>query len=161
STTLSLENDWIVSEHRLGNSVGLFPATGYLELVRAAVADLTGASAISISEFYVSQPLKVQPNSKQPLRLVVRKQGEGYKFSAQTRSGSSKNQWIECASGTAALAPPSHPTRHDIDSLRRRCSSSTLGLDRPARNEGQERHIEFGPRWRNLTTVWLGGDEAL
>ena len=160
STTLSLERNWIVSEHRLASGVGLFPATGYLELVRAAVADLTGASAVSISEFYVSQPLKVQSNSTQPLRLLMRKQGEGYRFSAQTRSGLSR-QWIECASGVAAMAAPSHPTLHDLDSLRQRCSSSILGLDSPARNEAQERHIEFGPRWRNLKTVWLGRDEAL
>jgi acyl transferase domain-containing protein len=160
STTLSLEIAWIVKEHRLRGSTGLFPATGYLEMVRAAMADMTGASALSICDFYVSQPLKVKPNSAQPVRLLMHKQEEGYRFSTRTYSELS-HQWIECASGSAAVATPSQPKRYDIDTLRRRCNSGTLGLDRPVRNEAQERHIEFGPRWRNLKTVWLGGDEAL
>ncbi len=77
STILSLENDWIVNEHRFRGSTGLFPATGYLEMVRAAMADMTGASALSISDFYVSQPLKVEPNSTQPVRLLMRKARRG------------------------------------------------------------------------------------
>jgi acyl transferase domain-containing protein/thioesterase domain-containing protein len=160
STSLSLENDWIVHEHRLRGSTGLFPATGYLEMVRAAVSDMTGASAVSLSDFYVSKPLKVKPKSAQPLRLLIHKQGEGYRFSARTYSELSR-QWIECASGFAVVAAPSQPTHYDIDTLRRRCSLGTLGLDSPTRNEGQERHIEFGPRWRNLKSVRLGRDEAL
>jgi acyl transferase domain-containing protein/thioesterase domain-containing protein len=160
STTLSLENDWIVDEHRLRGSTGLFPATGYLEMVRAAVLDLTGSSAASISDFYVSQPLRVRPNSAQPLRLLLRKQGESYKFSARTYSEVSRD-WIECASGAVAAGVASQLPHYDIDSLRRRCSSGTLGFDRTTRNEAQERYIEFGSRWRNLTTVWLGDDEAL
>jgi thioesterase domain-containing protein/acyl carrier protein len=160
STTLSLENDWIVAEHRLNGSTGLFPATGYLEMARAAVLDLTGSSAASISDFYVSQPLKVEPNSAQPVRFLARKQDEGYRFSAQTYSEVSR-RWIECASGTVAAGIPSQLPRYDIDSLRGRCSSGTLGFERPARNEAQERYIAFGSRWRNLKTVWLGRDEAL
>ena len=160
STTLSLETAWIVKEHRFRGSTGLFPATGYLEMVRAAMADMTGASAVSISDFYVSQPLKVPPNSTQPVRLLMHRQEEGYRFSTRTYSELS-HQWIECASGSVAVAAPSQPKHYDIDTLRRRCNSGTLGLDRPVRNEAQERHIEFGPRWRNLKTVWLGGEEAL
>ena len=160
STNLSLENDWIVDEHRLKGSAGLFPATGYLEMVRAAVKDMTGASALSISDFYVNQPLKVEPSSTQPVRLVMRKEGAGYRFSAQTQSGPS-HRWLECASGTTAAIISSTPTHFDIDSLRRRCNSRTIGLDHPVRNEAQERYIEFGPRWRNLKSVWLGRDEAL
>jgi acyl transferase domain-containing protein/thioesterase domain-containing protein len=160
STILSLENDWIVNEHRFRGNTGLFPATGYLEMVRAALADMTGALALSISDFYVSQPLKVEPNSTQPVRLLMRKESAGYRFSAQTQSGPSR-QWVECASGATAAITSSEPTHYDVESLRRRCSSRILGLDRPARNEAQERYIEFGSRWRNLKTVWLGRDEAL
>ncbi|MGA9725840.1 MAG: SDR family NAD(P)-dependent oxidoreductase, partial [Candidatus Binatus sp.] len=160
STTLSLENDWIVNEHRLSRSTGLFPATGYLEMVRAAVIDLTGTSAVSISDLYVSQPLKVKPRSAQPLRLLMHQEGESYRFSAQTRSRPS-GQWIECASGAVAAAGPSQLAHYDIDSLRRRCGSGKLVGGPSVRNEVQERYIEFGPRWRNLKTVWLGRDEAL
>ena len=51
STILSLDNDWIVSEHRLRGRFGLFPATGYLEMVRAALGDMTGAVGLSLSDF--------------------------------------------------------------------------------------------------------------
>ncbi|MGA6974722.1 MAG: polyketide synthase dehydratase domain-containing protein, partial [Candidatus Binatus sp.] len=56
---------------------------------------------------------------------------------------------------------PSQLPSYDIDSVRGRCNSGTLGFESPARNEAQERHIAFGSRWRNLKTVWLGRDEAL
>src|SRR5271156_328161 len=143
STTLSLENDWIVDEHRLGSSVGLFPATGYLEMVRAAGTDMTGVSAVSINDFYVNQPLRVKPRSAQPIQLVARKQGESYRFSAQTWSDHSR-QWQECASGTmTAVSLTSELSHYDISSLRRRCNSRILGIDCPTRNEAQERYIKF------------------
>ena len=162
STTLDLANDWIVSEHRLKGGVGLFPATGYLEIVRAAVTNLTGsAKALTISDFYVSQPLRVRPGTQQPLRLLMRKQGEGYRFSAQTSADRSLG-WVECASGEVAVAdPPSQRSQFDLDVIQRRCGARTLGLDHAPQLEGQERHIQFGARWRNLVTVRLGRDEAL
>ena len=161
SNTLSLANDWIVSEHRLNGGTGLFPATGYLEMVRAAFKDLTGAEALSISDFYVSKPLKVQADSSQHLRLQMRKEGEGYRFSAQARPDHS-HSWVECASGEAiASDPQSQNRRLDLDSTRDKCDDRILGLDHPPINEGQERNIKFGARWRNLKKVWLGRGELL
>ena len=161
SNTLSLANDWIVNEHRLNGGTGLFPATGYLEMVRAAFKDLTGAEALSISDFYVSKPLRVQADSSQHLRLLMRKEGEGYRFSAQARPDHSHG-WVECASGEAiASDPQSRSIRLDLDSTRDKCNDRILGLDHPPRNEGQERNIKFGARWRNLKKVWLGRGELL
>ena len=161
STTLSLANNWIVSGHRLNGNVGLFPATGYLEMVRAAVVDLIGAEAFAISDFYVSRPLRVKAGTMQPLRILMRKQGERYRFSAQTETDHSHG-WVECASGEAVPSVPQpHNSRLDLDGIRRRCGERTLGIDHSPRIEGQELHIEFGARWRNLKRVWLGGDKAL
>jgi acyl transferase domain-containing protein/thioesterase domain-containing protein len=161
STTLDLANDWIVSEHRLNSGVGLFPATGYLEIVRAAVMNLTGAEALSISDFYVSQPLRVKAGTPQPLRLLMRKQGERYRFSAQTRTDHSQS-FVECASGEVTVADRSPQRSHfDLNSIQRRCGARTLGLDQAPQIEGQEHHIEFGARWRNLVRVCLGRGEAL
>ncbi len=87
STTLSLENDWIVNEHRLTGSTGLFPATGYLEMARAAVKDLTGASALSISDFYVNQPLKVTPHRAQPVRFLMRKEDDELSIFGANQTG--------------------------------------------------------------------------
>ncbi len=159
STTLSLENDWIVNEHRLSGGPGLFPATGYLEMVRAAIIDLAGTPQLSISDFYVNQPLRVKDGSTQPLRLVIREEGNGYRFSAQTQTGQSK-RWVECASGEAVAGPPRLALAHlDFDSLRRKCSDRMLGPS--PRNEAQERHIGFGARWRSTKSVWLGRNQAL
>ena len=160
STTLSVESDWIVNEHRLGGGAGLFPATGYLEMVRAALMDLTGVSAISISDFYVNRPLRVEPHSPQPVQLILRKEGEGYRFSARSFAHSA-GKWIECATGEVTATAQPHLSHYDIDKLMRQCDSGRLGFGRSTRNEAQERHIEFGPRWRNLKSVWLGRNQAL
>jgi acyl transferase domain-containing protein/thioesterase domain-containing protein len=160
STSLSLETDWIVNEHRLSGGPGLFPATGYLEMVRAAVADLTGTSECLISNFVVNQPLKVEAHSRQPVCLSMHKEGETYRFSARTIVNDSV-QWVECAGGEVTTAAQASGSRYDIESLRRRCDLGNLGGESSARNEAQERHIEFGPRWRNLERIWLGRNEAL
>jgi acyl transferase domain-containing protein/thioesterase domain-containing protein len=160
STSLSLETDWIVNEHRLSGGTGLFPATGYLEMVRAAVNDLTGTSECLISNFFVNQPLKVEAHSRQPVCLSMHKEGETYRFSARTIVNDSV-QWVECAGGEVTTAAQASGSRYDIESLRRRCDLGNLGGESSARNEAQERHIEFGPRWRNLERIWLGRNEAL
>ena len=161
SNRLSLASDWIVNEHLLNGGTGLFPATGYLEMVRAAVKDLTGAEALSISDFYVSKPLRVQADSSQHLRLLMRKEGEGYQFSAQARPDHSHG-WVECASGEAiASDPQSRSIRLDLDSTRDKCNGRILGLDHPPQIEGQERNIKFGAHWRNLKKVWFGDGELL
>ena len=160
STTLSVDHNWILDEHRLGGGTGLFPATGYLEMVRAAVLDLTGASALSISDFYVSQPLKVTPDSPRRVQLFMRKQGGSYRFSVRAHTELSR-QSIECALGEVTASVASPLPHYDIDRLRRRCGGGGHGSNSSIRIEAQERHITFGPRWRNLKRVWLGANEVL
>ena len=124
--------------------------------------DMTGASALSISDFYCQSSVKggaeldaasAAPYAKRRRGLPIFRANPVWTFASMDRV---RIRWRQ---------PPSvfvrSSTHYDIDKLRRRCSSRILGLDRPARNEAQERHIEFGPRWRNLKTVWLGRDEAL
>lgn len=160
STTLSLNDDWIVAEHRLASGIGLFPATAYLEMVRAVMAQ-SGASTMTISDFNVSLPLRVKAGVAQPVRLLTRKEGEGYRFSARTLMDGT-DTWLECASGevVASVVAP-QPPRFDIDAIRRKCGARILGLEGPPRNEAQSRHIAFGSRWGCTKKVWLGRDEAL
>ncbi|MBF6571305.1 MAG: KR domain-containing protein [Candidatus Binataceae bacterium] len=159
STTLSLESNWIVSEHRLNRSTGLFPATGYLEMVRAAVQELTGASALSISDFYISQPLRVPPRSPQRIELVLRRQAGGYRFSVRAAAGPLPRS-IEFASGEVSVNERLQLRHYHIDSLKRRCGRSVRS-GTETRNEAQERYLEFGPRWRSVKRVWVGTKEAL
>ncbi len=161
SASLSLSDDWIVAEHRLASGVGLFPATAYLEMVRAAVTAETGVSVMWITDFNVSLPLRVKAGVAQPVRLLTRKEGNGYRFSARTVIERS-DSWVECASGevVAGVAAP-QPHRFDIDAIRRKCNDRILGLEGAPRNEAQARHIEFGARWGCTKKIWLGVDEAL
>ena len=99
--------------------------------------DMTGRSALSISDFYVNQPLQVKPDSAQPVQLLLRKQGEGYRFSAQTYSeafASVARVRIRCDNRRCQTVVSS--PHYDIDELRKRCSFGKLGLDHPARNRG-------------------------
>jgi len=161
SATLSLADDWIVAEHRLASGIGLLPATAYLEMVRAALTAQVGNSAMTITDFNVSLPLRVKAGVEQPVRLVMRKEGRSYRFSARTLMDGS-DSWVECASGevVAGVVAPQLP-RFDIDAIRRKCDDRILGLEGPPLNEAQARHIEFGARWRCTKKVWLGRDEAL
>ena len=56
--TLSAERHWVIDEHRLGTGEALLPGTGYIELVRAALAEIghagRGSSATSSSRIRCS-----------------------------------------------------------------------------------------------------------
>ena len=121
----------------------------------------SGASTMTISDFNVSLPLRVKAGVAQPVRLLTRKEGEGYRFSARTLMDGT-GTWLECASGevVASVVAP-QPPRFDIDAIRRKCGARILGLEGPPRNEAQSRHIAFGSRWGCTKKVWLGRDEAL
>ena len=158
SAGFRLETDWIVNEHRLSGGTGLFPTTGYLEMVRAAVADLAGTSNVVHSDYFLHQPLKVEPiKTARSFRCAKRAKptASPHAQSSTVRRNGSNARAEQCYREAASVS------RCDIEGLRRRCNSDNLGGEGSARNGAQERHIEFGPRWRNLERIWLGRNEAL
>jgi acyl transferase domain-containing protein/thioesterase domain-containing protein/acyl carrier protein len=153
-TKLKVERDWIVGEHRLKNGVGLFPGTGYIEMVRAAVAARFGKKELIIRDLLIKAPLRIEPGVEQTVRLLMRKEGRDYRLSFGTES-------MECAEGWLSIDHQESPRIINVESVRKRCSLGKLQFDFVKQNQLQARFIDFGPRWRNLRRVYIGRGEAL
>jgi acyl transferase domain-containing protein/thioesterase domain-containing protein len=158
STTLSTEHDWIINEHQLKVGAGLFPGTGYLEMIRAA---LGSTSSLIIHNLQFEAPLRVEATSSREIRLELRKQGtDRYAFSIAAKTDENEEGGIQCASGEAAVTAATQISRQKLRTIRRHCNQRELTFTH-GQNEKQERYITFGPRWRALRRIYLGRAEAL
>jgi acyl transferase domain-containing protein/thioesterase domain-containing protein/acyl carrier protein len=160
-TRLSLDRDWIVSEHRIREAEGILPGTGYIEMVRAAIARKEANGALRFRDLQFKAPLRVEPGIEQTVQLVLREINDGYTFSVSARAnGERDDSWVECASGRVSIVGSVRPDRCSIEKIRRRCSAREI-VPAGAQNEKQRRYIAFGPRWNALKRIHLGAGEAL
>jgi acyl transferase domain-containing protein/thioesterase domain-containing protein/acyl carrier protein len=161
ASQFNFDKEWIFKEHRLLGGAGLFPGTGYLEMIRAAFAADNHNSDLSIRNLRFEVPLRVEIGSNQAVRLTIRKRGKQYAFIVAESVGSESDRWIVCARGDLTLVEKSSAFRVNLRTIRRRCKVRTLVFSADRQNAKQERYISFGPRWRCLRRIFLGRGEAL
>jgi len=158
---LSAERDWMIDDHRLSNGDALLPGTGYIELIRAALAEVGETDAWRMDQLVFLNPLYVD-NGK-PRRFRVRLKGQRGRWEAEILGGLADGQsWEPCALARVGQADAAAPARVDIAAIRKRCdgpSESAGGTS--ALRTTQEAHLNFGPRWRVLRRLQHGRAEAL
>ncbi|MGO9263572.1 MAG: SDR family NAD(P)-dependent oxidoreductase [Candidatus Binataceae bacterium] len=128
STTLNVDRDWIVGEHRLHGGPALFPGRGYIEMIYGALSVPASDHTLTIKNLYFTAPLAVRANADQALRLTVRKEGRDYRLSAQTPGDQQAGEWLECAQGEASVRPRVAPGQIDLEAIRHRCSLRALSM---------------------------------
>ena len=155
--TLNLANDWIVGEHRMLDGTGLFPGTGYVEMIQHAARKLFAGERIKIRDLQFKLPLEIAPGITKRVRTTLRRNGDEYQFAAavQTEAG-----WQETASAHVTLECNHMPAVNDLTALRRRCGDREL-IFTHRQNRLQEGFFNFGPRWNALESINFGRDEAL
>jgi acyl transferase domain-containing protein/thioesterase domain-containing protein len=161
SSELSLEEDWVVGEHRLPSGAGLFPGTGYIEMVLAALAPEARGRTLSIRNLRFEGPLRVEAGSLQNVELTVRRRRKEYTFTVSSGTAVKSDDTIECARGEAAFARTASVGRENVERIRQRCKGREIVFEDGRQNQKQERYISFGPRWRCLKRVSVGNREAL
>ena len=166
SVRLSCEKNWLLGEHRLKNGSALLPGTGYLQLAAAALIDAARidvarikdrfGSGIEFEDVFFLAPLSVAPEESKEVRVRLRRQHSGFRFSILAES----KDWIEYASGQIARNQKPAPADRNVAELRARCGLRRIDFDDQHRTR-QERYFDFGSRWRNLQTLHIGEREAL
>jgi acyl transferase domain-containing protein/thioesterase domain-containing protein/acyl carrier protein len=156
SALLSCKKDWLLSEHRFKNGAALIPGTGYLQLVAAALAQDKFEAGIDFEDVFFLAPLTVTPDETKEVRVRLRRQGSGFRFSILAKD----REWTEYACGQIARNQKRTPADQDVAAIRARCSSRRIDFDGEHRTR-QERYFDFGPRWRNLQSLQIGEREAL
>lgn len=156
SASLSCEKDWLLSEHRFKNGNALIPGTGYLQLAAAALAQDKFEPGVDFEDVFFLAPLTVTPDETKEVRVRLRRQGAGFRFSILAKD----KEWTEYAAGQIARNQKRTPSDQDVAEIRARCSSRRIDFDEQHRTR-QEQYFDFGPRWRNLQSLRIGEREAL
>ncbi|MFD1952572.1 SDR family oxidoreductase [Sphingomonas arantia] len=148
---------WLLDEHRLADGSALIPGTGFLELVRAAVAP-AAAGALQLTDAAFLAPFAVGAGETRDLRIHIApmQAGAAVPFALYGRATSSPDAgWTVHARGTIGHDTDAAPAPIDIDAVVRRCAEPVRAAAIPAP------HLRFGPRWDAIRDARRGPDEAL
>ncbi|MCX7922786.1 MAG: amino acid adenylation domain-containing protein [Clostridia bacterium] len=159
---LNPEKDWALSEH-LVLGVPTIAGTTYLEMARAAMADIAGSAPVEITDVLFLTPLAVKNGEKRDVFTILDKDGEGYRFRIVSRlrtEGEGKSGWQEHSRGKVAVSKVEPGKEFDLLQLAATCNERVIDMSRPE-DKPKEEFISFGGRWRSLKKFGMRGSEAL
>jgi len=158
----SVENEWVLDEHRTLTGNALMPGTGYPELARAALAEYDETGPFEIRDLYFLRPLYVPDNDTRDVRVMLVPNERGYRFEVRTRCQlEGRTAWELNAQASIDYGHLTEAPSIDLAEIDARCQRSRSDVNPEGHKSGQEHHVAFGPRWRVLRQVFYGQSEAL
>lgn len=147
---LSTAKQWFLNEHRLQGD-GVLPGTGYLELIRAAVARHAGDNAITMRKISFLTPLVIKDDEVKEARLILQKRDNAYDFRIVSKTSANRNgkgEWQEHVRGKISWNEKQNVRQHSLDELLHRLAPQPFKKDERLREKAISK--DFGPRWKNL-----------
>lgn len=152
-------SDWVLGEH-LVLGIPTVPGTTYLEMARAAWADITGNYRGKICDVLFLNPLAIKSGKKRTVYTIVSKNGADFEFRILSQdSGGSEKQpdWLEHVRGKLMDISTESERLVDIQKLKEECGlrevySQGMSLDRE--------FISFGRRWSSLKYFSVGDHQG-
>jgi acyl transferase domain-containing protein/thioesterase domain-containing protein/acyl carrier protein len=153
---ISGQADWLANEHRLLRGDALVPATGYVELIRAALSEINnGGGAWSMTSLTFLRPFYVDDTEDRLFRM--RLFGSGSRWRVELLDAT----WQRVATARIVPVADSDPGKVDVASIRNRCNEWTeVASGEASIRTRQEAHLRFGPRWRVLRSIQFCRHEA-
>lgn len=164
TTELSVDDHWIVAEHRVRGGESLLPGTGHIELAQAVMLLHAGPGVVQIQDLTFTAPLWVRSGESKAVEIALRKNSEGYAFSASFNPSPASASGVateEYASGLVNHLGAADPLRCDLSGLLNKCGQRVLNFEPEQYNQQQAKFIDFGPRWRCLKQIYFGENEAV
>jgi acyl transferase domain-containing protein/thioesterase domain-containing protein len=147
--TLSVEDNWVLRDHRFHNGDSLLPGTAHLEIAVTALWKKIGRQPVALENIVFLAPLRVAPNSPAVVHAELQQTDDGFQFSVT--SGDTLYVSGHCEPITTK------PARLNLKEIFARCP-----LEREApKNIRQRAHFDFGPRWQCLRQIAFGTDECI
>jgi acyl transferase domain-containing protein/thioesterase domain-containing protein len=160
----SPETHWVLDQHRTKGGAAIVPGTGFLEIARAAVSRNGHTGCVEIQDLFFVEPLQVNDNATQEVRVHLKKDTHRYSFEVSSRPKQGVNgtgQWQSHAQGWVGYKV-AEPSKHcSLAEIEARCSLDRIESKNGSLTIKQEKHLDFGPRWRTLRRISLGTREAL
>jgi thioesterase domain-containing protein/NAD(P)-dependent dehydrogenase (short-subunit alcohol dehydrogenase family)/acyl carrier protein len=161
-TQFSRSRQWLLAEHALRGGDALIPGTGFLELARAALAEVAcngklrtvhdSPHPVEISRVIFQAPFLVSDGETKELALAMTPAANGWDFNILSQSKS-----VTHVTGHVAAFAEKRPSKIDIAALCADCNSRTEVLD----GFLKQSFMDFGPRWANVRQIRYGSGQAL
>jgi acyl transferase domain-containing protein len=154
---------WILDEHRTENRQAVMPGTGYLELARAALREVGHDGPFAIEDLYFLRPLDVPDAGGLEFRVRMKASDDGFAFEllSKRKLSDGKEGFVLHAQAFLRRFLPVAPPPLALAQLDARCNVKRIPLLAEGHKVKQERHLLFGPRWRNLQRFAFGESEAV
>lgn len=160
--TWSTRTQWVLEEHRTANGEALLPGTGYIELIREVIAEITAPQPFEIADLFFFRPLHVPDGHQKQIRVVVKPDERGYEVevlsSVQTEGARS---WERHAQALVSLVRLEAEPPLDLARLLERCTNQRKTEEPGGLRTRQEQHLRFGKRWRVISMIAEGAGEAV
>lgn len=167
TTHISPKTHWLLDEHRTSNNQAILPGTAYIELARAALAEVGESKPFEISNLLFLHALYVDDDKSVKIRIKLERSKEGYDYKLQSLQSTPNGPsgWVSHAEAKLIIrdTPPTAKTEHDLLSTLKQLK---IDKDQPAQSfshiaTSQENHLNFGPRWNVLRQLAYGKNYAL
>ncbi len=157
-----------LTDHKVQSSV-VFPAAAYLEIARAASAELFGAGSPVLSNVAFQEALILPATGWRTLQLVASPASSGsasfqiYSSNANLNGSHENPMWTLHASGDMRMEAGDFgrcdEEQYSLDEIRARCTQHKTAdeLYASLRNAG----LEYGPAFQGVQQLWCGEREAL
>nr|VFK09968.1 MAG: amino acid adenylation domain-containing protein [Candidatus Kentron sp. FM] len=155
---------WL-ADHRVFDAA-VFPATGYLEMVLAAGADIAGAgvgatgrSFLRVNNVAIEQALILPGEEQATIQLVLSQKDSGYRFEIFSRN--EESGWTPHAAGdlVAGENDGEEPETVDLGRLQNQCPTEVMVTDHY--QSCRERGLNYGPGFQGITRILRGDGMAL
>ena len=159
---VSVRGDWMIDEHRLMRGDALLPATGYVELIRAALAETGLVPAdYAIHALTLLRPFYVPEDRPATFRLRLMGGPRRWRVEAFLVSADDSTRLDLLANARIAPVGVVAQEPANLDQIRARCTEHVETAGSGGLQTRQEAHLRFGSRWRVLRRIGFGDREAL
>ena len=152
----SAQDDWLLSEHVVKDGSALLPGTAFVELARAAIAEMHPEAALELTNLTFLSPFAVADGETKRLALQMTQSPQGgYEIEIHAGADQAGQPLVVCEADTFTGETPE---QLDLDIIAHRCQ-----VDHWRSPDGylDQSFMDFGPRWANMKQVHYGHVEAL
>ncbi|HEX2926791.1 MAG TPA: SDR family NAD(P)-dependent oxidoreductase [Ruminiclostridium sp.] len=159
NTNFSVERHWMLNEHRIMGEC-ILVGTTYLEIAIEACKKYFGDGAVEIKDVTFLSTMAVKPGEERETQTIVKKQNSYYEFTVISRLKSDeRDQWIKHVEGKICAASAYQAKKVDLEQLMTKYKDGYFVPDIDSYNS--ESAFEFGPRWKNISGMYVGENELL
>ena len=162
NANLSVDDQWVLDQHRTKSGTILLPGTAYFQLCAEALAAQGVQDNYEIRDLYFLRPFDVSEHGTRDLRMALTASDAGFDLSVQSPiSRGGRNGFIAHAQGSIAIGSNKAVPPIDLAAVAARLPAPVVADAQSYLSAPQEAHLDFGPRWQVLQSMALGNAEGL